>query len=352
VACGYLVHPRAHILSWATAALLAAGIVWPWLSVAGVSGSLDFLQTRVREGEPATLRLTLQNRWPWRVCGLGVRVPAGRNSPQDQDVGAVRLLHGRSTQSIELKLVLPRRGEYPGGDALITCGFPFGLCLASRRLRVLRRLVVWPRTWAVAAMPSALGGIEDGGLCTMNKAGSHGDILAVRPYRRGDSLRRVHWPQTARHDRLIVCERQASSHLRTTVVLDALPDHHTGAGPFCTFERAIRVAASLCRSWLDAGANVGLIAGNCVIPPEGGPAHTQRILDALAKLPVEGVITSVHPDLEWSSIFVTTDRAPWKTPLQSLKRRHLVMASNQTHADAVCDLADARQVEEAMNAWR
>jgi uncharacterized protein (DUF58 family) len=36
---------------------------------------------------------------------------------------------------------------------------------------------------------------------------THGDFLGVRAFRRGDSLKSIHWVQSARLDELIVCER-------------------------------------------------------------------------------------------------------------------------------------------------
>jgi hypothetical protein len=40
------------------------------------------------------------------------------------------------------------------------------------------------------------------------------------------------------------------------VVLDTDPAVHAGAGPGCSREWAIRVAASFCRGWLEQGARV------------------------------------------------------------------------------------------------
>ena len=62
-----------------------------------------------------------------------------------------------------------------------------------------------------------------------DRPGTWGDVLGVRPYRRGDVLRRIHWPQSARHGQLVVCEVQASRP-SVQIVLDTHPESHWARG--------------------------------------------------------------------------------------------------------------------------
>jgi uncharacterized protein (DUF58 family) len=125
------------------------------------------------------------------------------------------------------------------------------------------------------------------GNVTRNKVGSTGDVLGVRPYRRGDSPRRIHWAQSAKHDRLVVCELQSNSRPVVLIVLDADPAAHT-PGPDGSREWAVRVAASLAKGWLEAGAQVGVAFGDVVVPPQAGGGQVARVLDALARVPDGG----------------------------------------------------------------
>ena len=128
------------------------------------------------------------------------------------------------------------------------------------------------------------------GQVSRGKVGSHGDVMGVRPYRRGDSPRRIHWGQSAKHDRLIVCELQTNARPLVQVVLDADPANHAGDGADSSFEWAIRVAASLACGWLDEGAEVGFACAGVELPAAAGSLHKKRILDALAlavKVPKE-----------------------------------------------------------------
>src|SRR5207244_3192001 len=123
------------------------------------------------------------------------------------------------------------------------------------------------------------------GTASRSKVGHDGDLLGVRPYRRVDAPRRIHWGQTARYDRLIVCELQSNARPLVQVVLDADPAMHAGDGPHGSREWAVRVAASLCEGWLEQGAEVMLVLPGRVVPADGGRRQRRRVLDALARLP-------------------------------------------------------------------
>lgn len=177
-----------------------------------------------------------------------------------------------------------RRGLYPLATPKLTTGFPFGLWDNRRTLAVETRLVVWPRTFPVGPIPPVSGDRQIEGSVSRSKVGSNGDVLGVRPYRRGDSPRRIHWAQSARHDRLIVCELQSNSRPVIQIVLDADPRVHAGSGVDSSREWAVRIVASFANGWLEDGAQVGLAWSDHNIPPASGQLQLYKILDALAGL--------------------------------------------------------------------
>lgn len=134
-------------------------------------------------------------------------------------------------------------------------------------------------------MPLVSGDRHVEGSVSRNLVGSNGDVLGVRPFRRGDSPRRIHWGQSARHDRLIVRELQANTRPVVQLVLDADPAVHAGHGPDSSREWAIRIVASLAKGWLAAGVEVGAAWNGQVIPAASGSKQLHTLLDALAGLP-------------------------------------------------------------------
>jgi uncharacterized protein (DUF58 family) len=287
--CGLFLHPQGFLLAFGVGAVLTIGVIWPWLSLRGLTGSLSFERGRTREGEPVKAVVAIRNRFPWGVCGLAAHAglqheaAPGRLGRSD---ASLSLAAGWRTTDASWDFVPGCRGEYPAHPPLVTCGFPFGLWVARRELAIGQTLLVLPRTFPVGPIPEAAEGQSADGLAPRDKPGTWGDLLGVRPYRRGDALRRIHWPQTARHGQLVVCEVQASAIPRVQIVLDTHPGAHLGSGPDSSREWAIRVAASFAVGWVNQGADVTMIleSGHCVFGGGSAAARSARVLDALARL--------------------------------------------------------------------
>ncbi len=311
VLCGLVVHPRVFALAGGLLVVAAAGVCWPWVTVRGVRAVVGFDQPRTTEGDEVGATVTVTNHLPWPAWGLTVR-----------DGTTVRLpaIGGRARTACRWVFVPPVRGEYPAAPPRIATGFPFGMWESKWAAAVERRLIVWPRTFPVGPVPTTDGDEVVEGNVTRNKVGATGDVLGVRPYRRGDSPRRIHWAQSAKHDRLIVCELQSNSRPVVLLVLDADPEVHTG-GPDGSREWAVRVTASLAKGWLDAGAQVGAVWGTTTLSPLAGRDHGARILDALARLPagcepLADVLTSpaVRSMRAAVRVVVTTDARQTQLP--------------------------------------
>lgn len=313
--CGLFLHVNGFVLCGGVLAVVALGVVWPWLSLRGIVGTVAFDRTRVSEGEGVEVRLTLRNRLPWPAWGLAVRDGFG-GDPSEAEAG-VASAPRRRTALCRWNFRPLCRGVYPQTTPILTTGFPFGLWDNRRCLTVETRLVVWPRTFPVGPIPPVSGDHQVEGNVSRSKVGTTGDVLGVRPYRRGDSPRRIHWGQSARHDRLIVCELQSNARPVIQIVLDADPGVHAGTGPDSSREWAVRVAASFAKGWLEDGAQVGLAWGGHDIPPASGRAQLHAILDALAGLsddapqPLADVLACprCRGFRDGLQVIVTTDRA-------------------------------------------
>jgi len=282
--CGLFLHAQAFILCGGVLAVLALGILWPWLSLRGLDGSITFDRQRLTEGESVTVWLTLRNRLPWSAHGLAVR--GGFGGEDNEIVAALASAPRRRSARCCWNFQPCCRGLYPHRTPRLTSGFPFGLWENSCLLQVPMPLIVWPRTYPVGPIPPVSGDRQVEGNVSRNKVGTHGDVLGVRPYRRGDSPRRIHWRQSARHDRLIVCELQSNARPVIQIVLDIDSQVHVGTGADSSREWAIRMAASFARGWLQDGAQVGLAWAGFDLPAASGQAQCHKILDALASVPM------------------------------------------------------------------
>lgn len=303
--CGFFLHPRAFVLAFGLLAVLLIGVAWPWLALWGLRGSARFSLPRCREGEQVRAEVEVANRLLWPAWGVHSSGDFTASLPVVPALGAARADWAFSP---------PGRGVYPRSPLQVGTGFPFGLFEPSRPVEVERELIVWPTTFPVVAVPAPEGENSLEGAVSRNKAGSSGDVLGVRPYRRGDSPRRIHWAQTARHDRLIVCELQSTARPLVLVALDDHPASHAGEGPSGSREWAIRVAASLCEAWMKEGAEVAAPIGGNYFTPSAGTAHHRNLMDAFARLdgptpaPAELLGQGEWQKFRGTRVVVTTDR--------------------------------------------
>lgn len=280
VVCAVVVSPVALISCAAIMAVILLGYGWPQVTTRGLSARLQFVEKRITEGETAHAIVTVRNAWPWPVWGVTVEVDLGGARPEEASLARVA---GWSTVEFTWPCTPERRGEYPRRSPCLTTSFPFGLASSTRDAEIERRLLVWPKLIDLDTLADVAETRPAEDLFSETRTGDSGDMLGTRPFRHGDSLRRVHWACTARHGTMIVCEREAAVLSAVRVVFDSDPSLHCGAGATGTLEQSIRVAASICAAYQRANALVECCFGHeSVRVAPGGPGW-KRFLDALAR---------------------------------------------------------------------
>lgn len=288
LACGWIVNAGVFLLSAALLVVIGLGIGWPWIALRGIRCSVTFGSSRGREGEAVEVRLVVTNRRPWPVWG--VSVARGFQSDADPHTGvALARIGGWAQTEFTWQFRPQQRGVYPLQPPQVETSFPFGLYRAARPLESCERLIVWPQSVSLGMLPDSveLKPRDDRG--SDRRAGDFGDMLGTRAFRDGDSLRRVHWAQTARHGRLIVCERQAPASCALRLVVDVAWESHSGAGAVSTLEQTLRVAASICESLHRQHAHVECLIGSERLSIGSSSRDLRRCLDALAEVPAGGV---------------------------------------------------------------
>ena len=288
--CGWFIHVQAFTLLVGVLSVIVLGLIWPWVSLRCLRGTLSFEQSRTVEGRPVTAKLRVRNFLPVAAWGLKLYGGSGGWVGVESLVNLAAIPGWRTTE-FTLPFVPPARGEYPVGEACLGTGFPFGLWEARRALTTEGRLIAWPATFDPGPVPEAAASDRTReGLVYQNRSGNAGDFLGVRPYVRGDQVRRIHWQQTAKRGELMIREQQASANVSLQVVLDVDPSVHRGSGSRSSREWAIRTAGSLIRSFLGRGALVELVVGDVVVPVGSGDSQRQKMLEALARVPDGGAV--------------------------------------------------------------
>jgi len=312
--CGVFVNPQAFVLAAALTGVLVLGALWPWLALRGLTAELEFDRSRGVEGEPAGVRLRIRNRSPWPVWGLALD-RGFRRFARDNRPFALARVGGWSTQEYRFHLIPEARGEYPTEPVALRTSFPFGLWSAEASVQVASSLLVWPRIIRLESIPDAADLSQASDRVSSNRVGDQGDLMGTRLFRPGDSLRRVHWVQTARLGRMIVCERQLAAQSAVCLEVDLDPAHHSPPGRDGTLEWTLRLAASIADALHGHQARVELesAAGRFVWPE--GVAGRRRGLDQLARIPFAGMEGAIPGGRRGSAAlirFVCTTPTGWQ----------------------------------------
>ena len=168
--------------------------------------------------------------------------------------------HGRLRGSYVLDRV--PRGRYPIESATALLEDPFGLERVEIPLPAGDSILVYPRLVDLDALFSDSGARALEGRRLLLRRPTGFDLHSVRDYEQGESLRRVHWPSTAKRGQLMVKELEDAPRDETAVLLDGDAAAVVGRVPDNTFELQVRAAGSILKAHAARGRRAALIV-NC-----------------------------------------------------------------------------------------
>ena len=171
-------------------------------------------------------------RWRWLI---------ERRVPRDAGPGELATLAPGERQELRLSFTPRRRGRIEMAGLTVRRPDPLGLVRGLERLPLAARLVALPRRYRLpeVALPGRRK-YQPGGVSLAASVGDSEEFLALRDYRPGDPLQRVHWKSYARTGRPVVKEYQDEFFERHALVLDT----GTRRGEDDAFEDAVALAAS------------------------------------------------------------------------------------------------------------
>jgi uncharacterized protein (DUF58 family) len=196
------------------------------------------------------------------------------------------------------------RGKYTFGPIVIRTSDPLGLFHFQKRLPTTAEILVYPATEPIHDFPLPPAELPGGTATRRRTHHTTPNVAGAREYAPGDSFNRIHWPSSARQQRLIVKEFELDPTADLWIVLDlerrvqqsveslGRPADRAEAEeirtPQSTEEYMVTAAASLVNHFvLTQRRNTGLIAYGQyreVIMPEREPRQFYHILESLAVL--------------------------------------------------------------------
>jgi uncharacterized protein (DUF58 family) len=158
------------------------------------------------------------------------------------------------------------RGRYAVESVDAVLEDPFGLERVELKLPAGESLLVYPRLVDLDGLFSDSGARALEGRRLLLRRPTGFDLHSVRAYEQGESLRRVHWPSTAKRGQLMVKELEDAPRDETAVLLDADAGAVAGVAPDSSFELQVRAAGSLLKSHASRGRRAALIVNSASRP--------------------------------------------------------------------------------------
>lgn len=315
--------------------LIVIGWIWALSAIRGYSILREARVLRQQVGQVFEERYKINNRLAF--LRLWVEIRDESQLPGNSGSRVLSFIGPRQQRSYIAYTLLNRRGSFKLGPTRLVSGDPFGLFLNSYTIGGEHQLVVLPYIVDLEKFPSPVG-VFPGGRAIRRKAYEVTPQAAgVRDYAPGDSLRQIHWPTSARKERLMTKEFDQDPQADVWVLLDSYAEAHFRKDevtpqtahridqiwlwqrqtelklPSDTFEYAVSVAGSVANYYIKQGRTVGFASAGdvlTVLSPERGERQLNKILETLTflnsdgNLPLFGLVEAQAPSLPRASTVV------------------------------------------------
>lgn len=293
-------------------ALLLTIIAWVWTAWAasGLSMERNSRELRANVGDVFEENYKVNNLGilpiPW------VEITNQSTLPFAAGSRLLTLVMGRQRRAYTARTWLTQRGSFQLGPTCLKVGDPFGLFVTDRVFSPQETLIVFPMIHEIHKF-SAPPGLLPGGQVLQRKSQDITPHAAgVREYVHGDAMKRIHWPTSARRNRLMVKEFEQDPQAEIWIYLDCqktvhvqkpgsqeeLPLHTMLFGkrpklnlPPSTIEYAVSIAASLAHYFIRQRRAIGYASAGQTfmeLPAERSERQEAKILETLAFVEANG----------------------------------------------------------------
>ena len=276
--------------------LLVSGIgfVWAWLNLRGIDLRVTRDANRGQVGGYLAGQVSIVNHTRMPKSWLEVAEATG---PSADSSGRGLALVGEQVRSWRISTYLAKRGMYHSGIVKLISQDPFGLFRLRRDFIDPHPYIVFPAVEALPDLDARFAGLPSDSRATKHWEQITTDVSSIRSYVEGDSMRRIHWPYTARMNELMVKEFDMGLSAEAWVLLDMHHLSHYGIEQDDvnnTEELAVTVAASIVGRLMDQSMPVGLAVNGDrehIFRPDSSPEQRGRLMETLSEVRAYGQIT-------------------------------------------------------------
>ena len=284
-----------------TALVMVASLIWAYVNLIAIKVTSNRTYGKLRVGEYLESRVTIHSSSPLPKFSLEVN---DLSEIPGHNTGEVINLPPFGELSLVLKIPLTKRGIYKVGAPIVSSRDPFGIFRLRHRKSGAEQLAVLPYMVDIPPFSLAQGDISGEGSLQRSTPEATASVSTIREYRSGDSTRYIHWPATARRNKLMLKEYDGGMEDVTWILLDLQREVKEGGEIDNTEEYAITAAASIAKSYSELGWAVGMMAygdRHYILAPQEGPPSLDRIFAALTEARAEGTVPLKDLLIYWQS---------------------------------------------------
>jgi uncharacterized protein (DUF58 family) len=309
------------------------GFVWAWLNLRGIDLRVTRDANRGQVGGYLAGQVSIINHTRMPKSWLEVAEATG---PSADSSGRGLALVRDQVRSWRINTYLAKRGVYRSGIVKLVSQDPFGLFRLRRDFVDPHPYIVFPAVEALPDLNARFAGLPSDSRATKHWEQITTDVSSIRSYVEGDSMRRIHWPYTARMNELMVKEFDMGLSAEAWMLLDMHHLSHYGIEQDDvnnTEELSVTVASSIISRLMDQSMPVGLAANGDqehIFRPDSSPEQRGRLMETLSEVrafgqvPLQEFIYGVRSHLnQFNALTVVTAsvETQWVASLTDLRRQ-------------------------------
>lgn len=263
--------------------------------------------TSVHNGDTVQVTLTLHNQGQRVVRNLTIVDHVENLGVASFEVDRIDSVAGVTAT---YRVLCRPRGIYRVGPIRATSSDPLGLAELPGPDGPVDQLVVYPSVETLDGFPIVRGQDPSMAASRPEHAQRGGeDFYTLREYQRGDDLRRIHWPSSARTDRLMIRQLETPWQSRALVLLDVRSAVYESNA---AFETAVSGAASVITHLVKSGFDADLWAGDPhAIDATKYAAAMERLalVEPVAAIDLQAVATQIRHKGGGGALVIVTGTA-------------------------------------------
>ena len=313
--------------------LLVTSLLMGAFSVRGYEVRRSSREARKEYGQVFEERFEVENKLPF--IRMWLEVMDGSTLAGGGGARVLSWVGKKERRNYSAYTLLLDRGDVILGPTILHSGDLFGLFSFQQVIPHVKHLITLPYLVDIDSFPYPPGLLPGGKAQRFRSLDVTPHAAGVREYVPGDALKRIHWPSSAKKNKLIVKEFEQNPQASVWVLLDAEDSVHSELAyqppnpkvdqfwlwkhreeielPPKSFEYAVSIAASIGKYFIRSGQEVGLACAEKrlqILASEHGQRQLGKMLELLAfvrsegKMPLRALVEAQIPHIARGSVVV------------------------------------------------